>query len=80
MSSSFRSQTSAPSLNHMAVRVVGNRRNSVTSNDATRIGVRDWSKSTGGVARGNEKPVPQKNMTHPPVVAQNFDDPPPTLC
>ena len=34
----------------------------------------------GGWAGGNENPVPQKNMTHPPVVAQNFGDPTPTLC
>ena len=32
-----------------------------------------------GWARGNENLVPQKNMTHPLRVAQNFGDPPPTL-
>ena len=43
--------------------------------------IRGWSKSTGGGgwAGGNENPVPQKYMTHPLVVAQNFGDPPPTL-
>ena len=37
-------------------------------------------KVQGGWAGGNESPVPQKNMTHPPIVAQNFGDPPLTIC